>query len=388
MNLYTQIINFLKFNNNINIKIQLYKSKIKLVLCLITFVVLSYIFYKLIKTNNINTNTIKTYNTFETFETPSFNLLISNWDNGSGFFSELAFKLNHYLYCKKYNIGYDTNSDNWPYKYKHGWTDYFENVSLINNMDTQNIKTHTLNGCCTILEQFPLRDYVSIINNGEYYKYNATTQQHIDRVKHDLGLVDKLYGAIYIRRGDKLVNEIKFIPSSKFVKLLLEKYPDCTVIFIQTDDYNSYLEVKEYITTNNLNIKVLTLCPETNFGAIAHGGYTDQMINNQISTLKEGTEILNDNKEYLKQIKHNLTKPIAEMTPDERYEHTMELITSIDICIKSKICVCDYKSNVSRFIKLAHHNFDAVFDVMGTDSLISLDSLKCPGFDFDSKFNN
>ena len=24
--------------------------------------------------------------------------VISNWDNGSGFFSELAFKLNHYLY--------------------------------------------------------------------------------------------------------------------------------------------------------------------------------------------------------------------------------------------------------------------------------------------------
>jgi hypothetical protein len=387
MNLYEQLIDFLKFNNKINKRIQLYKNRINLVLFLITFTVICYIFYKLIKTNN----------SIENFETPTYNLLISNWDNGSGFYSQLLFKLNHYLYCKKYNIGYETNSNNWQYKYKNGWTDYFENVFLDNDnikqnntkqKNTNNTKTQTINGCCTILEQFPLRDYVSIISNGEYYKYNATTQNHINKVKNDLGLVDGQYGSIYIRRGDKLVNEIKFIPSSKFVQLLIEKYPDCSVIFVQTDDYNSYLEVKDYIAKNNLNIKVLTLCPETNFGAIAHGGYTDQMVNDKVSTLKEGTEILNDNKEYLKKIKNNLAKPIAEMTPDERYEHTMELITSVDICIKSKICVCDYKSNVSRFIKIAHRNFDAVFDVMGTDSLISQDSLKCPGFDFDSKLNS
>ena len=236
-----------------------------------------------------------------------------------------------------------------------------------------------------ILEQFPMREYVSIIK--EYYRYNDKTKQHINKVKHNLGLINKEYGSIYIRRGDKLVDEIKFIPSSKFVQLLIEKYSDCKIIFVQTDDYNSYLEVKEYITQQNLNITVITLCPETHFGSIADNDYSDKMFNYKISTLKEGTEILNENKEYLNKIKHNLSKPIAEMTPDERYEHTMELLTSVDICINSKICVCDYKSNVSRFIKIAHRYFDAVFDVSGADSLISLDSLKCPGFDFDSKFN-
>jgi hypothetical protein len=333
----------------------------------------------------------------EKFTNPEYDILISNWDNGSGFYSQLLFKLNHYLYCKKNNINYKTNSDNWQYKFKHGWTDYFIDTTLNSKNTTENPRLHTLNGCCTILEQFPLRDYVSVVK--EYYKYNETTESHINKIKHELDLVDGQYGAIYIRRGDKLVDEIKYIPSSKFAQLLLEKYPDCKIIFVQTDDYNSYLEVKDYVDKNyndghdghdghDGKIKVLTLCPSTNFGSIAHGGYVDKMKNNQISTLKEGTETLSENKEYIKKIQKNLSKPISDMTPDERYEHTMELLTGVDICTKSKICVCDYKSNVSRFIKIAHNDFNSVFDVDNTDSQINLDTKKCPGFDFDSKHNS
>jgi len=328
----------------------------------------------------------------ENFANPDYKTLISNWDNGSGFFSELLFKLNHYLYCKKYKINFKTNSDNWSYKYANGWIDYFEDIMLNYNSNIgDNNEIKTVNGCCEILEQFPLRDYVAII--PEYYKYNTKTFEHIQKIKNELGLVPGQYGAIYIRRGDKLVDEIKFIPSSKFVELLLLKYPDCKLIFVQTDDYNSFLEVQDYIQNKNkdkdkdLDIKILTLCPKTNFGSIANSGYANKMINNSIDKLKEGSEILSDNKEYMKKITQKLSKPISEMTPDERYEHTLELLTSVDISINSKICVCDYKSNVSRFIKIAHNNFNNVFDVIGADSLITLDSYKCPGFDFDSIHN-
>lgn len=329
----------------------------------------------------------------ENFVNPDYKTLISNWDNGSGFFSELSFKLNHYLYCKKYKINFKTNSDNWSYKYANGWIDYFEDIMLNYNTDENtgisniedNNKIKTVSGCCEFLEQFPLRDYVAII--PEYYKYNVKTFEHIKKIKNELGLVREQYGSIYIRRGDKLVDEIKFIPSSKFVELLLSKYPDCKTIFVQTDDYNSFLEVQDYTQNMKLNIKILTLCPKTNFGSIANSEYANKMINNSIDKLKEGSEILSDNKEYMKKITQNLSKPISEMTPDERYEHTLELLTSVDISINSKICVCDYKSNVSRFIKIAHNNFINVFDVIGTDSLITLDSYKCPGFDFDSIYN-
>lgn len=97
---------------------------------------------------------------------------------------------------------------------------------------------------------------------------------------------------------------------------------------------------------------------------------------------------VNDNKEYVDKIKNNLSKPISDMNPQEKYDHTMELLTSVDICINSKYCVCDYKSNVSRFIKIAHNDFNHVFDVNNIDTKISLDSKLCPAFDFDSKHQN
>lgn len=326
---------------------------------------------------------------FEQFTQPDYNILISNLDNGSGFYSELLFKLNHYLYSKKYSLDFKMINVNWPYTFKDGWTDYFEDVRLKYDQNQSDVSvTHTEQGCCTILEQFPLSDYVHII--PEFYKYNKKTKQHIQQIKTNLGLINKLYGSIYIRRGDKLVNEIEFISASKFADLLLEKYPDCNIIFVQTDDYNSYLDVKKHVhdKLKKKNINILTLCPETSFGAIANSSYTNKMKENEISTLKEGTEQLNENKKYIQKIKNNLSKPIEDMTPKEKYDHTMELLTSVDICINSKYCVCDYKSNVSRFIKIAHNNFKNVFDVNNMDTNINLDSKLCPGFDFDSKHQN
>jgi hypothetical protein len=361
------------------------KDKNKIIKVLVFFIAVLILFYIFKRTLFLEHFTNSTINS-------TTNTIISIWDSGSGFYSELLFKFNHYLYCKKYRINFKTESVDWPYTFKTGWTDYFENISLeydthtkMNNKEKSN--TRILSGCCTILEQFPLRDYVQII--PEYYRYNKQTKQHIYNMKVKLKLIGKEYGSIYIRRGDKLVDEINFISSTKFTDLLLDKYPECKIIFVQTDDYNSYLDVKRHIQTlGKTDINVITLCPDTSFGAIANSGYLTKMKTNQISTLKENQKTLTNNKEYVDKIKNNLSKPISDMTPHEKYEHTMELLTSVDICINSKYCICDYKSNVSRFIKIAHNNFNHVFDVNNTDSIINLDSKLCPAFDFDSKHQN
>jgi len=349
-------------NNSIN---KFIKFKYIILFIVLFIIILSYLYYK----NNKNNK--------EHFDLPKFKTLISNWDNGSGFYSELNFKLNHYLYCKKYNINFKTNSDNWPYKFKNGWTDYFKDVELKLNDDlnTNNIDLiHTENGCCSILEDFKLKDYVDVVK--EYYIYTPEVKKIIDEKKTEIGLINNEYGCIYIRRGDKLIDEIEFTHTDKFIDKLLNVYQDCKTIFLQTDDYNCFIDLQNYIKKYNLNIKALTLCPETNFGAIAHNGWTDKMKDN-----KSG------NQEYLEKIKNNLSKPISEMTPEEKYEHTIELITSVDICMNSKFCICDYKSNVSRFIKVAHNNVMNVFDVGEADKLFDLESYKTIGFDFDSQFN-
>jgi hypothetical protein len=297
----------------------------------------------------------------------------------------LGLKLIHYLHCKKHKINYKTINENWPYTFKDGWTDYFEDINL--NFDKnkcKDINTKILNGLDYKFEKFALREYVNII--PEYYKYNKKTEKYINDIKQKLGLIDKEYGAIYIRRGDKLVDEIKIISADKFVDLLLTKYPECKIIFVQTDDYNSYLELKNYVH-NDLKktyINIITLCPETSFGSIANSGYKNILKSNKKFILKEGGKIP-ENNEYVEKIKNNLSKPISDMNSEEKYQHTMELITSVDICINSKYCVCDYKSNVSRFIKVAHKNFNNVFDINNMDSQISLDSKLYLIWDFDSK---
>lgn len=311
----------------------------------------------------------------EHFANPEYQTLKSQWDNGSGFYSELHFKLNHYLYAKKYNLDFVMVYNNWPYTFENGWTDYFEDVKLesTNKYDNKsdNKKEETLGGCCKILEHFPLRDYIKIL--PEFYKYNTKIKNLINNKTQELGLVKGQYGAIYIRRGDKLVEENNYNDASKFVDMLLDKYPDCNLIFVQTDDYNSYLEAKDYVH-NKLkrnDIKLITLCPDNVFGAVAHSGYTERM--KAVATSQE-------NKEYMEKIKTNLSKPIAEMNPQEKFEHTLELLISVDICNHSKVTVCDFESNVSRFIKLAHDDFNAVIDINGDDKIINLDTKVCMGF--------
>ena len=320
--------------------------------------------------------------TKDTFESPKYKTLVSNWDNVSGFYSELFFKLNHYLYCKKYNINYKTNSDNWPYKYKNGWTDYFQDVELklndINTTENSNL-IHTEPGCCNSLEEFKVKDYVAII--PEYYKYKPEIQTIINKKKNDLGLINGDYGSIYIRRGDKLVDEINLIHTDKFIEKLLLKYPECKTIFLQTDDYNCFIDLQNYIKDNNLDIKPITLCPENRFGSVSNNVWMDK-INDKLKDKNKDKNYAN--KEYLEKIKSNLSKTITEMTPDEIYEHTIELITSVDICINSKFCVCDYKSNVSRFIKVAHKNIMNVFDVLDGDTLFNLEDYRTISLGFDN----
>jgi hypothetical protein len=79
--------------------------------------------------------------------TDNYSCIISKWDNKCGFYCLLGLKLNHYLHCKKHKINYKTINENWPYTFKDGWTDYFEDINL--NFDKnkcKDINTKILNG--------------------------------------------------------------------------------------------------------------------------------------------------------------------------------------------------------------------------------------------------
>ena len=89
-------------------------------------------------------------------------------DKSAGFYSELFFLLNHYLYCKINKQNFKINSEEWTFKYKNGWTDYFEPVELKFN-DGEYIKK----GHGDIVDNYKLSDYQIAIN--EIYIYNNNT---------------------------------------------------------------------------------------------------------------------------------------------------------------------------------------------------------------------
>lgn len=292
--------------------------------------------------------------------------------NNSGFFSMFFFISNHYLFCKKNNVNYELNTDEWLYKKELGWTDYFEEINLKYNDNNKNIKKANHQD---ILGDFTIREYKNVI--PEIYKYNKNTQYEIEKKIKELNLLDKSYDSIYIRRGDKLESESKFYDTYLYLELLLKKKPNCKTIFLQTDDYNTFIDLQKYKEDNKLQIEIITLCDKNMKGMIVSSEYIDKLKNAETNNNNlSNRDYLIKNKELKK------TKPFDQMSPDEKYNSFIELIIGIEILSKSNICICDYQSNVARFVKLFHNNSDNVYNIIEPNKDIDYDKIVCPAFSF------
>lgn len=296
-------------------------------------------------------------------------MIISKLEKSAGFYSLFFFMVNHYLYAKKYNLQFKINSSNWLFKYDKGWEDYFINIDIIEG----NICEDRCFGHHQQIDNFTITEYKNIIK--ELYIYNENIYNLIQATKEKLSLKKK-YDSIFIRRGDKLFGESNYICTEKYIEVLLNKNPKCHTIFVQTDDYNCYLDVKKYIESKKLNIDVITLCNEQLKGGMI-------IFNCNKSAIEWAVNSHEINKNYIYDVIDNLqnTIPIDKLNNDEIFNHTLEMIIGIDIVLNSNISICEYSSNVSRFIKLAHNNSDNVYDVLNSDKDIDWNKTRCPSFE-------
>jgi hypothetical protein len=264
---------------------------------------------------------------------------------------------NHYIHCKTNNISFYLMSDEWLFKYKIGWNDYFDYKNLFKY--DNHIKMYSWQNTC---KDYQLKDYKIAIK--DLYIYNSVVKDKIACKTEELGLNNTDYGSIFIRRGDKLINESNLHNTEIYIDLLLHHYPECSTIFIQTDDYNCILDSERYLKGRNINI--ITLCDKNMRGVFLNNNYIDTTIDY--------------NTEYMKSIKDDIIKykKVIDMNPDEIYEHALEMIIGLDIVNHSKYCILDYQSNVSRFIKLSHSNNDNVIDINGNN--MDMNRYACPAF--------
>jgi hypothetical protein len=257
------------------------------------------------------------------------------------------------------------------FKWKHGWSDYFEDISL-NYYKSEKIHDKGLHEI--IDENLKIIDYKDAI--PKVYKYNSYVKEEIQKMRTLFSLEDGNYDSIFIRRGDKLSSESVIITEDKYLDLLIKKNPNCKTVFLQTDDYNCFLELNKQIKMRGLRIQLLTICEKESVGVVVNRSETDNL-NNAVQHNEK-------NKQYLTTIidKLNKTKPVAEMNSEEIKKHTMDMLIGVDIVCKSNICVTDYQSNVSRFIKLFHNNSSNVYDVNSPDVDIDYEKVICPTFGF------
>jgi hypothetical protein len=277
-------------------------------------------------------------------------MLVYFLQRNAGFFSEVFFMVNYYLISQRNNFPFGINTSNWLFKYEKGWHDYFNSLNEIDE-NTQfylvpnripeeidfceNLNFTILDYRNACLDIFQLNDKLTIIYNS---------------IIRDLDLYD--YHSIFIRRGDKMIQESVYISTSKYIDLLLEK-ENVKTIFIQTDDYNVYLEAKKYINSLNLDIRIVTTCPITKKGVHMFGVHT------------KGSELSKENDIYIKNQDVN-TKPIIQYNNEEIFDHTVEMLIGLEICKHSRFLALDMQSNVSRYLLLTHDKIENVLDMQNT----------------------
>jgi len=295
-------------------------------------------------------------------------MIISNWSNESGFFSMFFFFVNQYIYASKNNLNLKINSENWLFKSEKGWEDYFINIDINNNQDTQIIECEWKK----ILENFPLFEYKNILD--KIWIYNQKTKDLIQNKKKEFNLEDKTYASIFIRRGDKLVDEANIINSHVYLDFLLELNPNYKLVYLQTDDYNCYLDLINYIDTKKLDIKILSNCrKEYQGGMVIFDFHKNNILNKNV--LKENNLYLENN---IKSFQN--TKPINLMKGNEMYDHIIEMIIGIDIVLNSKLVVADFSSGVANFIKLKHKTPENVWAIQNKSNYINYDNIICPSY--------
>lgn len=297
----------------------------------------------------------------------------SKFNDVAGFYSNLFFAMNHYIYAKQNGYSFTLDSKDWILSSEDGWNDYFEPMTLSPVKGCH--KKNKVAGHNQILENYKLADYQTAIR--EIYKFNPQTQGVVNMMKRRFNLKPGEYDAILVRRGDKLISESKFIRTEDYLNLLFERNPKCRTIFVQTDDYNAFLDTRKYVEDKKLTVDVFTLCEPDRFGTIVSSYEKERM-------LKALENSANRNKDYLSKIADKLrhTKPVSEMNAAERYEHTIEMLAGIDIVLNSQNCILDYQSNVTRFIKLAHNKPSHVYDIMIHDAKLDMTIVANPAYSF------
>ncbi len=280
--------------------------------------------------------------------------LILKLDKEGGFCWQIWCIAEHYLEAKKNGLQFYLDDSDYLFKHKNGWRDYFASLNIYEpSLELQQpiVKRNSLSFYDQSIPhyQYNLQEYRKCLE--EILVLSPDMQQKVREAFTSFGLEKGQYGACMIRRGDKMFSESKYIDTSTFLDTLVEKNID--KIYIQTDDYQVYLDALAYVqkTYPEKNIQIFTLCPTWKQGTICYKAEYN-FINSHATESR--------NHEYVETLLNRFKKTVDEYSPSEMKEHVEEMIAGFDICIHSKHLTLDLQSNVTRQLFVRHDNPDDV----------------------------
>lgn len=269
--------------------------------------------------------------------------LIHHFGTGNGFYSELNSLLFSTLFCLQNKLRLELYSKDATFTFGNGWTEYFKpfcpefkNDFIGKRISRDYINNHRNKHICYLYKIFTRNDILNDIywycRSGWFehshfyipqlgidgdilqamkviipivYRFNDKYTSIIEKFIKDLNLPDK-YISLHVRAGDKKTERDLVSPQAYIEKA--KEYSNCHNIFVATDDYRIFEQLKE----NN---------PEYNF-------YT--------STSPE------DN--------GNNTETFFTTSQDNIRRNLIEMFSSIEIFLKSDLFVGTYSSNPGLFV--------------------------------------
>ena len=266
----------------------------------------------------------------------------------------------HYLIAKKNNLEFTIADDAWLFKHTLGFKDYFDSVETHTpDKVYQSPIFHIFTGDEKLsINRFPVSEYregFSIVT-----RLNKYMEEKKQNVMKELGLVEGKYDAIMNRRGEKIFMESYYVDTADFVLKLAERKTN--IIFVQTDDYNGYLEAVEEAKKIDENIKVVSTCPPTQRGIVNFRyarNYLESLLYNKLNNFVTEEK----NQEYCQETITKISKSIEEYSPEEVRAHAEEAIIGLEICSLSRYLCMDLQSNVNRYLFLKHNNIDNIIIV-------------------------
>jgi len=228
-------------------------------------------------------------------------------NNNAGFASVFNFLCKIYIYAQKTGKDFFIDySDNWTYKYKNGWHDYFKTLKVYDpSAHYANIEKYS-HAQTSKVPDYTLGEYTACIK--EILVLNDDLSK---RVQEYIGSIGGPYKAVYVRRGDKTSGHAKEndpIPVADIMKITDISKED--KVFIQTDDYSVIEEIKGLLPAEN----IFTLTPQASRGAHAENIYA--------------------------------------LSPEKRKEHAEELFMSFFVFAGATRGWTDNRSNMGRLHKL------------------------------------